>query len=181
MEGFFMSESHRLDDLLAWAKRLHVVGIHTEPVAALSVPQQRRFVFRATVFTTKECKGFTGFGEADPASVPPELRGCELRIAETRALSRALRKAFALVGTSRHAGRDSHPIRERFAQVAVGLGVTPELLKAYAQVVCEAKSLRAAGPDRITSFLDHVEEQAKEDREQLLALIAQHAPTGGTQ
>ena len=184
-----MANQHDPDRVLKVAQRLHVAGITTEPVVPLSVPQQRRFVFRATVYTSKDCRGFTAYAEADPSTVPPELHGCELRIAETRAIKRALRKAYRLTARSNakkptaspKAERESQPIRERFTQVATQLGIAPNLLKAYAQAFCETSSLRAAGPQRLASFLDRVEEQANRDREGLLALIAQHAPTGGTQ
>jgi len=183
-----MASTRSFDALLDLARRLHVNGLHTEPVPSLSVPQQRRFVFRAVIFTSSKCKGFVGFGEADPSTIPPELRGCELRVAETRAISRALRRASSLAARGKDGTTEARPrlgaakpVRERFQHLAKSLGITPDLLKAYAQVYCETQSLRAAGPERLTSFLDHIEDQARRDRGRLLTLIAQHAPTGGTQ
>ncbi len=183
-----MANQHDPDRVLKVAQRLHVAGIKTEPVVPLSLPRQRRYVFRATIYTSKDCPGFTAYAEADPSTVPPELHGCELRIAETRAIKRALRKAYRLTAgtagkheTTPARSREPQPIRERFTQVAAQLGVAPHLLKAYAQAFCETSSLRAAGPQRLASFLDRVEEQANRDRDGLLALLAKHAPTGGTQ
>jgi len=53
-------------------------------------------VFRATVFKSPGCKGFTGYGDADPSNVSQLVRGAEMRVAETRAVSRALRKAYGI-------------------------------------------------------------------------------------
>jgi hypothetical protein len=35
-----------------------------------------------------------GYGDANPSNVSPLVRGAEMRIAETRAVNRALRKAY---------------------------------------------------------------------------------------
>ena len=40
----------------------------------------------------KDC----GYGDADPSNVSPLVRGAEMRVAETRAVNRALRKAFGI-------------------------------------------------------------------------------------
>ena len=37
-----------------------------------------------------------GFGDADASNVSPLVRGAEMRIAETRAVNRALRKAYGI-------------------------------------------------------------------------------------
>ena len=41
-------------------------------------------------------KGFVGYGDADPSNVSPLVRGAEMRVAETRAVNRALRKAYGI-------------------------------------------------------------------------------------
>ena len=40
--------------------------------------------------------GFVGYGDADPSNVSPMVRGAEMRVAETRAVNRALRKAYGI-------------------------------------------------------------------------------------
>ena len=40
--------------------------------------------------------GFVGYGDADPSNVSSMVRRAELRIAETRAVNRALRKAYGI-------------------------------------------------------------------------------------
>jgi hypothetical protein len=48
------------------------------------------------VFKSPTCKGFTGYGDADPSNVSPLVHGAEMRVAETRAVNRALRKAYGI-------------------------------------------------------------------------------------
>ncbi len=55
-----------------------------------------RWVFKAVVYKSGLSKGFVGYGDADPSNVSPMVRGAELRIAETRAVNRALRKAYGI-------------------------------------------------------------------------------------
>jgi hypothetical protein len=55
-----------------------------------------RFAFKAKVYTSEACKGFDGFGDADPSNVSALVHGAEMRVAETRAVNRALRKAYGV-------------------------------------------------------------------------------------
>jgi hypothetical protein len=82
--------------LLKLAERRRCAGIHTQPVLKSSDPVNSRWVFKATVFKSPTCKGFTGYGDADPSNVSPLVRGAEMRVAETRAVNRALRKAYGI-------------------------------------------------------------------------------------
>ena len=45
-----------------------------------------RWIFKATVFKRASSKGFVGYGDADPSNVSLQVRGSEMRIAETRAV-----------------------------------------------------------------------------------------------
>jgi hypothetical protein len=82
--------------LLRLAKRHHCAGIHVESLPELCNPENARYTFKATVFTSPRCYGFVGYGDADPTNVPIFLHGAEMRIAETRAVNRALRKAYGI-------------------------------------------------------------------------------------
>ena len=62
----------------------------------LSDPQNNKWVIKATVFKSHSSKGFVGYGDADPSNVSSMVRGAEMRIAETRAVNRALRKAYGI-------------------------------------------------------------------------------------
>ena len=78
-------------------------------------------MFRATVYPSQQSAGFVGYGDADPTNISPIVRGAEMRVAETRAVNRALRKAYGIgicsveeLGTrqgppSRHRDFRKHP------------------------------------------------------------------------
>jgi hypothetical protein len=53
-------------------------------------------VFRAVVYKGQNSSGFVGYGDADPSNVSSMVHGAEMRIAETRAVNRALRKAYGI-------------------------------------------------------------------------------------
>ena len=86
----------RHSGLLRLANRRHCAGIHTEPILSSCEPSKNRWVFAATVFRSTKCRWFAGHGDADPSNVSPFLLGNEMRIAETRAVNRALRKAYGI-------------------------------------------------------------------------------------
>jgi len=46
--------------LLRVAERRHCAGIHSQPVLESSDPVSSHWVFRATVFKSRSCKGFVG-------------------------------------------------------------------------------------------------------------------------
>ncbi len=82
--------------LLRLARRKRCRGIHVEAVDSLCDSAANRFVLKATVFPSKSSSGFVGYGDADPSNVSSLVRGAEMRIAETRAVNRALRKAYGI-------------------------------------------------------------------------------------
>ena len=82
--------------LLRLAQKHRCRGIHTEAVISLCDAQNERWVFKATVYKTPLSRGFVGYGDADPSNVSPLVRGAEMRVAETRAVNRALRKAYGI-------------------------------------------------------------------------------------
>src|SRR2546426_12113322 len=79
--------------LLGLARRNGCAGIHVQLVPEFLDPAASRWAFKATVYKSRTCKGFTGYGDADPSNVSNLVRGAEMRVAETRAVNRALRKA----------------------------------------------------------------------------------------
>jgi hypothetical protein len=82
--------------LLRLAKRRRCTGIQVEAVRDFCDSQVSRWIFKATV-SLPNCSGaFVGFGDADPSNVSPLARGAEMRVAETRAVNRALRKAYGI-------------------------------------------------------------------------------------
>src|ERR1700686_5354947 len=77
--------------LLRIAHRNRCSGIRTTIEKDLSDPANCRWVFRATVYKSPRSRGFVGYGDADPSNVSSLVHGAEMRIAETRAVNRALR------------------------------------------------------------------------------------------
>ena len=82
--------------LLGLAQRRQCAGIETELLKDLSDASQSQWVFKAKVYKTPGSMSFAGYGDADPSNVSSMVRGAELRIAETRAVNRALRKAYGI-------------------------------------------------------------------------------------
>ena len=82
--------------LIRLARRSRCVGIHTKLIQDFCNPQTQRWAFEATVYKSKTCRGFSGYGDADPSNVSFLVHGAEMRVAETRAVNRALRKAYGI-------------------------------------------------------------------------------------
>src|SRR5579864_6323410 len=66
-----------------------------------------------------QMQGFTGYGDADPSNVSLQVRGAEMRVAETRAVNRALRKAYGIgicsveeIGSFNKPPAPERPVRE---------------------------------------------------------------------
>jgi len=155
-----------------------------------------RFAFRATIFTSPTCKGFVGYGDADPSNVSPLVHGAELRIAETRAVNRALRKAYGIgicsveeIGSradqpasrpeskkfpqpSNGNGNHSGPkVRDRLCQIIRQHQLDPNLVKAYATDFCGVKTLREATREQVENFVKHLADWADKDRNALLCQV----------
>src|SRR6202165_1024138 len=82
--------------LLRLAARNRCNGIRVEQVRNFCDPVAARWVFKAVVYKSPSSKGFVGYGDADPSNVSTLVHGAEMRVAETRAVNRALRKAYGI-------------------------------------------------------------------------------------
>src|SRR5579863_10212029 len=82
--------------LIRLARNKRCAGIQVRPVPNFSDASCQRWMFEATVFKSRACRGFVGHGDADPNNVSALVRGAEMRVAETRAVNRALRKAYGI-------------------------------------------------------------------------------------
>src|ERR1017187_7788705 len=83
--------------LLRIAMKKQCAGIKTEAVFELCRPEKNFWVFKATVYKSAKCRGFVGYGDANPGNVSPLIfNHAEMRMAETRAVNRALRKAYGV-------------------------------------------------------------------------------------
>jgi len=82
--------------LLHLAESRRCSGIRVQQVREFCDMAAGRWVFKATVYKSPRSRGFVGYGDADPSNVSPLVRGAEMRVAETRAVNRALRKAYGI-------------------------------------------------------------------------------------
>src|ERR1700734_2082474 len=55
--------------LLSLARRKRCAGMSVHPVQAFCDPHAQRWAFEATVYKSKACRGFVGYGDADPSNV----------------------------------------------------------------------------------------------------------------
>ena len=82
--------------LLRVAQRRRCSSMTTELAESVSNPKEARWVFKATVVKSGREQLFVGYGDADPSNVSFLVHGAEMRVAETRAVNRALRKAYGI-------------------------------------------------------------------------------------
>jgi len=73
-----------------------VLGFESKIIREFCDPVSARWVFKATVYKSARSRGFVGYGDADPSNVSSMIHGAEMRVAETRAVNRALRKAYGI-------------------------------------------------------------------------------------
>jgi len=182
--------------LLRIAQRRKCSGIKVECVGELSDPGATRWAFKATVFKPGDCHGFVGYGDADPSNVSPLVHGAEMRVAETRAVNRALRKAYGIGicsveeigsipgqpasrpeskklpqpanGNGNHGGRT---VRDRLCQLIRQHQLDASLVKSYATDFCGVKTLREATREQVEAFVAHLSDWAEKDRNALLCQL----------
>jgi hypothetical protein len=180
--------------LIRLAKRCRCSGMQVQPVRQLSDHATSRYAFRATVYKSARCRGFVGYGDADPSNVSPLVRGAEMRVAETRAVNRALRKAYGIglcsieeIGTIPNAGEKLPPqntygngagpkVRDRLCQLIRQHQLDAELVKAYAIDFCGTKTLREASREQVENFVQQLADWAEKDRNALLCQLNSYLP-----
>jgi len=185
--------------LVRLARRKKCTGIHVEAVAALCDSAVNRYVLKATVYPCKSSVGFVGYGDADPSNVSSLVRGAEMRVAETRAVNRALRKAYGIgicsveeIGTvpspveklpPQNTNGTGHSngngggakVRDRLCQIIRQYKLDPELVKAYAVDFCGTKTLREATREQVENFVQSLADWAEKDRDALLCQLNSYA------
>ena len=185
--------------LVRLARRKKCSGIHVEAVPALCDSAASRYVLKATVFPFKSSVGFVGYGDADPSNVSSLVRGAEMRVAETRAVNRALRKAYGIgicsveeIGTvpspveklpPQNTNGNGHTngngggakVRDRLCQIIRQHKLDPELVKAYAVDFCGTKALRDATREQVENFVQSLADWAEKDLTALLCQLNSYA------
>jgi hypothetical protein len=117
-----------------------------------------------------------------------------LRVAETRAVNRALRKAYGIgicsveeIGSfaeARHPsklppqpangienGQGAPKVRDRLCQIIRQHQLDPNSVKTYATDFCGVKTLREATRDQVENFVAHLADWAEKDRNALLCQL----------
>jgi hypothetical protein len=181
--------------LLRLAFRRHCSGIQVEIIRDFSESRNGQWAFKATVFRQGITEGFVGFGDANPSNVSPMVRGAEMRVAETRAVNRALRKAYGIgicsieeIGTvssftekrpprsANGNGNGTGPkVRDRLCQLIRQHKLDPELVKAYAVDFCGTKTLREATREQVENFVQQLADWAEKDRNALQCQLNSYA------
>jgi hypothetical protein len=184
--------------LLRLASRRRCVGIQVEMVHDFCDPASARWAFRATVFPSEKSTGFVGFGDADPSNISSLVQGAELRVAETRAVNRALRKAYGIgICSVEELGSVFEPqfsrepkklppqpangnyggpkVRDRLCQIIRQHQLDATLVKSYATDFCGVKSLREATREQVENFVVHLSDWAEKGRDSLLCQLNSYA------
>jgi len=195
--GWYVTHS----GLVSLASRKRCLGIHVQQVRESCDPSTGRWVFKSIVYKTTASKGFVGYGDADPTNTSPLVRGAEMRVAETRAVNRALRKAYGIglcsveeLGSfssspspTRDQGESQKPqpqngsnnghtrLRDRLCLLIREYNLDPTLVKAYAADFCGTETLKGASRDLVESFISHLSASAKENRDGLVCKLNSYA------
>jgi hypothetical protein len=150
------------------------------------------------VYPSNQSKGYVGYGDADPSNISPLVRGAEMRVAETRAVNRALRKAYGIglcsveeLGWEPKAHVPSDPqkapshsdghrngnprLRDRLCLLIRQHQLDANLVKAYAADSCGTPNLRDATREQIEAFITNLAEWATKDRAALLCKLNSYA------
>jgi len=180
--------------LIRLAKRSRCAGIHTKLISNFCDLQTQHWAVEATVYKSKTCRGFIGYGDANPSNVSHLVHGAEMRIAETRAVNRALRKAYGIgicsveeIGSAAEPslaspeprklppqttnGNGGRTVRDRLCQIIREHRLDPNLVKSYAIDYCGVKTLRDASRDQVENFITHLADWAEKDRNALLCQL----------
>ncbi len=181
--------------LIRLAERSKCSGVQVHPVRRLSDPSTNRYAFRATVYKSSHCRGFVGYSDADPSNVSFLVQGAEMRVAETRAVNRALRKAYGIgicsveeIGsltprsTSSPQSKKLPPqptngnyggrtVRDHLCQIIRQHQLDPTLVKSYATEFCGVKTLREATREQVENFVAHLADWATKNRDALLCQL----------
>jgi hypothetical protein len=180
--------------LIRLAARRRCRGINVQPITEFSDSRNGRYVFKAIAYRSHTCQGFVGYGDADPSNVSFLVHGAEMRVAETRAVNRALRKAYGIgicsveeIGSIEGQnnttpeskklppqptnGNGGRTVRDRLCQVIRQHQLDPNLVKSYATDFCGVKTLRDATREQVETFVAHLADWAEKDRNALLCQL----------
>jgi hypothetical protein len=170
--------------LIRLARRSRCAGIHAEAAQALSEPARCRWAFKATVYKSRNCKGFMGFGDADPGNVSPFNRAlrkaygigiCSVEeigsFVEPAPSSRESKKVPPQPVNGKNGNYGGPKVRDRLCQLIRQHQLDAHLVKSYAVDFCGTKSLREATREQVEAFVTHLADWAEKDRNALLCQL----------
>jgi hypothetical protein len=187
--------------LLQIALRRRCLGIRTALQEKVSDSNACRWVFKAIVYKSPRSRGFVGYGDADPSNVSSLVHGAEMRVAETRAVNRALRKAYGIglcsveelgweprsfdpgsskqdkVSTNGKSNqKGSQPrLRDQLCLLIRKHRLDAGLVKAFAADFCNVSTLRDASREQVEAFINKLAESAATDRDALICRLNSYA------
>jgi hypothetical protein len=122
-----------------------------------------------------------------------------MRIAGTRAVNRALRKAYGIgvcsveeigarpepessaepkkIPSQPANGNGSRTVRDRLCHVIRQHQLNANLVKSYATEFCGVKTLREATREQVQTFISHLADRAEKDSNALLCQLNSYLPT----
>src|SRR5271170_1617937 len=187
--------------LLQLASRRGCRGIRTIVQDQFSDLKVGRWVFKAIVYKSGLSRGFVGYGDADPSNTSSLVRGAEMRVAETRAVNRALRKAYgiglcsveelghrcsprklatpeksAAPNSNGNGSSNGQPrLRDRLCLLIREHQLDASLVKRYAADFCGTDELRSASRTLVESYIAHLSEWAIRDHTGLVAKLENYS------
>jgi hypothetical protein len=182
--------------LLHVARRARCSAIKSVLLEHFSDPSAHRWTFKATVYKRVLAQGFVGYGDADPSNTTTRMRGAEMRIAETRAVNRALRKAYGIglcsveelgyaprssesagskpngfTSGNVHGSNGQPKLRDQLCLLIRKYNLDPYQVKRYAADFCGTEELRAASRELVESFVTRLGDEAAKDRAALVCKL----------
>jgi hypothetical protein len=187
--------------LIRLAQRRGCSGISVNLMTEVCDLVSSRWVFKAIVYKRGRSKGFVGYGDADPSNCSSRVRGAEMRVAETRAVNRALRKAYGIglcsVEELGWSSRPSKPspepvqkdqphtsngsnngqprLRDQLCLLIRQHNLDSTLVKSYAADFCGTATLSGASRDLVESFISQLAKSAKENSDALVCKLNSYA------
>ena len=195
--------------LLRIAHKNRCSSVTVQPVREYCDSKTNHWVFKATVYRSNRFKGFVGYGDADPSNVSPLVRGAEMRVAETRAVNRALRKAYGIglcsveelgwqssgspapndhnywtnnsdANRNSNGANNGQRLRDQLCILIRKHNLDPNLVRQYAADYCGTAALKDASRELVASFISHLAESAKQNRDALICKLNSYAQSVGT-
>ena len=178
--------------LLRLSRRQGCAGIDVRPVLPFCDPQSAtRWAFKATVYKSNKLSRVCRIRRCRSVQCFSVVHGAEMRVAETRAVNRALRKAYGIgICSVEEIGSFAEPsqppretkklppqpangnyggpkVRDRLCQLIRQHQLDASLVKSYATDFCGVKTLRQATREQVENFVTHLADWAEKDRNAL--------------